>query len=141
MSRVIISLVLLALSAAPFRAAQADGPRAVTERYQISSEAPEVVDCRVPTFVWVGFGPSVVEFPVRAGERSVDIRIDDDLHDNPVKAFVTQAEGEYGEPGTWICGSERGIPITTDAPVKVWLPQSLTAPVTGGSVFATFYTR
>jgi hypothetical protein len=117
--------------------------RVVTKRYSVSPLVPNYVVCPIPGgFWWVGFGPSGVSFPVERGERTVDIRIDDDLHDNAIGAFVTQSPKHYPGPeatGTWICGSKKGIVLTSRRPVKVYMPQTVTAPTVKGSVRATFH--
>ena len=119
--------------------------RVVTKRYDAQVLVPNYVACPIPGGLWwIGFGPGMVSFPVERGERTVDIRIDDDVHDNPIGAFVTQSPERYpGTPeryatGTWICGSKKGIALTSRRPVKVYMPQTVTAPTIRGTVRATF---
>lgn len=115
--------------------------RVVTKRYGPNLLVPNWVVCPIGGLWWIGIGPSVVSFPVERGERTVDIRIDDDVHDNAVGAFVTQSSQRYpgGATGTWICGSKKGIALTSRLPVKVYMPQTATAPTIQGTVRATFH--
>jgi hypothetical protein len=149
MRRIITATILLALVVAPVQTATAKSPRVVTERY---GSLPPSEDA-IPSWLSCGFvSPGVgtrheVEFPVRRGERTVDIRIKDDLHPLAILAFVSQNDYTGTNPplqpgpgeGTWMCGSRTGIKLTTRAPVRVLVFPSYTAPAIRGSVEATFH--
>lgn len=140
MRRLCLLIAVFLVSTLPVAdASAAETGRVVTKRYGGASEVPKAIACGLPSGPWsVGFGSASVSFPTLPGERTVDIAIADDNHDNPVIAYVTHSRIGPGSTGTWICGAREGIRVTPGRTLNVFLPQSFSAPVITGTVRATF---